>query len=389
MRIAIYAPDIWVYRGYEHLAPPEAAIPFRAATVLSEAGHDVSLITTAPQPQRDGIPSCSPPTVPVFHVDPTQSAPPSAPISRLYRPLVPLASVRMAEQLRTVAQNLSADVLHVFGNQRDARVAALVKLVGFSMPVVASLTNPWREYGMAHAVIAKRLMRRLNAVTVATSASKAMLAAEGVDAHVVRHGPSPLPDLPLEAGEGPKDDMVLYWGYASKGAGCDVALDVFRQLAPQNPDRTFAMAILIRWEEVMGLDEVAAEHPNIEVYRFPHQFSPRIEDLVGRASCTLLPYRKYWTDPPGELLTSLGCGSAVVTTELASTPEIAPPTRSALLVPGDDVPAARDTLAKLLEGGEDLQQSLSRDAMEHVGREWSWEHYAPRMDKVYEAAMKA
>src|SRR5690606_13818563 len=98
---------------------------------------------------------------------------------------------------------------------------------------------------------------------------------------------------------------VLFWRDPSLNNGADVCAKVYDMLAPEFPDISFDMAIRPHWSAVEGLDELAAKHENVNIYRFPYEDGITLPKLVLESLCVMLPFRRMTICPQLAIAESL------------------------------------------------------------------------------------
>jgi alpha-maltose-1-phosphate synthase len=180
---------------------------------------------------------------------------------------------------------------------------------------------------------------------------------------------------------------VLFWRSPAPGNGADVCVRVFDELAPEFPDIRFTMAVRPSPREVPGIDELAARHGNVDVYRFPYPPGVDLARLVAESVCVLLPFRRLSIHPQLAIVESMATSAAVVATDLESIPEVITDGETGWLVPVEDAAATARAVRRLLEDPR-AAIDMGRRAGEDVVRKWNWSGYGEAVERIYEGVTR-
>lgn len=115
----------------------------------------------------------------------------------------------------------------------------------------------------------------------------------------------------------------------------------------------------------------------------PDNFGDLADRLAG-AAMAVLP-RTRCDGIPQKLLNYMAAGKAIVAS--AGSAKVVENERTGLVVPNDDAAAFARALLRLA-GNPGFAQELGRNAREHVGKNYSWQQAAERLENVYEAVQR-
>ena len=387
MRIGHFVPMIACKPGFERNVSGHAQAPLRAADLQSAAGHDVHLITTQPGPDRPALPHCLPREAPLHYVadarkrtivrDGVGGHSKGLRASRLHA---------VVKDIKRIAREQDLQVLHFHGYNLTACLAGAVRLAGLRVPTVASVLG-LNDRIAPMRVFERSLMRRANALTVATEYGARRLRQAGLEAEVIHWGP--IRDLREEL-DGPipqKRSRVLYWRDPSRENGADIARDAFDAIAPAHPDLSFEFAVRPHWKEVEGLESLAQRHENVHVHRFPYQPGVSLANLVFEAALVVMPFRQMSIDPQLVILESLAAGAPVLASDMRSNSEVIRAGVTGDLAPVGDVDVTKQRLAALLNDRARLAK-MSADAVIDIKLRWNWQRYVQESIALYERVLQ-
>lgn len=117
----------------------------------------------------------------------------------------------------------------------------------------------------------------------------------------------------------------------------------------------------------------------------PHE---QVSNMVNAADIAVVPVPKMeqemWLSPM-KLFEYMASGKAIVASAMGQIANVIRDGQNGLLVPAGDVQALTDALRKLIEDAE-LRERLGAQAREDAMREYSWERYVLRLEKVFDDA---
>ncbi len=386
MKIGVYVSAAAVQRGYERNVSGHIQIPMRSLELLRAAGHDARLLTNWYDEETHTLPACAPSDVPIHLIEDARVRGSVHESKGAHRKGVRVGSLRrQIGQLLSISRDESFDVLHLYGVNRTAHLGGLLKVLGLRAPVVCTMFRA--DFPERFGVLTKQLWKRVDALVTATEFVRKNIQGAGLDATIIRHGI--VRDLRAEVEDesiGAKN-RVLFWRDPSENNGADICAKVYDALAPKYPDISFNLAIRPHWAEVEGLDELAARHPNVNVYRFPYEPGITLPKLVLESLCVLLPFRRMTICPQLAIAESLAVGVPVVATDLWSNNELITPGRNGDLVPVGDVNATIAAVEGVIKDRDHALQ-MGRDAAVDLRAQWNWDDYVDETVAVYEAAMQ-
>ena len=380
MKIGVYVSAIAGQKGFENNVSGHAQVPLQSIEELHKAGHEVHLITNEFSKDRS-LPFCLDEKMNVHIV--TDSRERGAILERTGEQGSGIRLVGLMKQIREIkriCKREELEVLHLFGYNRTAQLAGALRLTGLRIPVVVTMFGvilPER-----FSFLKKYLWRRVDRIVTATSYVKDILMHEGLSATQVRHGV--IRDLIEEQGSCellPKH-RVLFWRDMTMRNGADVALAAFERLAPKYPDISFNFAVRPHWSPVEGVEEIANNHSNIQVYHFPYEDGITLPRLLLESLCVVMPIRHMTINPQLVIAETLASGVPIITTNQQSNPEIVKEDITGYLVPLGDVDATTEALDKMLSNQEATLQ-MGREAKIDIADRWNWDNYASEIVEIY------
>lgn len=383
LKIGCYVSRVYGWRGYEKNVSGHVQIPLHTMRLLQEAGHEVCLITNS-APDDHSIPFCMPKEVAVHQVTDGRI--------RIDRPTEPPAGIRPARllrqifQIRNLANKEHFDVMHFWGFSRSSRLAGVLKMIGMRAPAVATIFGadfPPRMSGFQ-----RRVWHRLDCVMTATRFVADRAAQAGIETRIVRHGV--VRNLTQEMSEYPTNPphRILFWRDPTLANGADLCMEAYSAVAERFPDLSFDMAIRPNLAELPGIDEAAARHPNVHVYRFPYEQGISLAQLMHESLVIVLPFRSLSMNPQLAVVESLHCGVPVITSNVDSNCEVITPGRNGVLIPAGQSQAIIDALIELLADRHRLA-AMRQKIADDFSAEWNWDLYLPAIMAVYGDVVRA
>lgn len=376
-RIAVFVTGAYVHREYLDAVSGHVQIALRTARILSEAGHDVTLVTT----RADGTDRLPPDLPPQVDIAVVPHATRSWPTHKVY----PGKAARQVFQLWALTKRRRFDILHAFGGTATGLLLCLLKRMG--APFVAFYTPIRRPPGYRRVVrnammkCAFRQVEHFLPVTDYVSAGWAPLAA-GRPVTVLRPGiVKPISDEP---GTTPRD-TVLFWRNAGHANGADLAVAAFRRLAPEYPTLRFVFAVRPRDRYEGRMREFAETVPNVDVHVFPYKPPVSLQSLLSRSLFVVQPFRELQINPQISTIETLCAGVPVITTDVESNRELVHSEETGLLVPPNDANALAGAMGRLLDD-RTLRERLQTNCAAMTRRQWNWQSYRQELLKAYEHA---
>lgn len=381
MRIGVYVSAAAVQRGYERNVSGHIQIPMRALELLRDAGHDARLITNWYDDSTHTLPECAPKGITTHLIDDARVRGSVHEKKGAHRRGLRISMLRrQVGQLQSICRDESLDILHLYGVNRTAHLGGALKLLGVKIPIVCTMFRA--DFPERFGFLTRRLWNRVDALVTATAFVQRQMQSVGLDATIVRHGI--VRDLRTEVEDETVNgkSRVLFWRDPSRNNGADVCATVYDALAPKHPDIHFDMAIRPHWAEVEGLDDLAARHENVTIFRFPYEKGITLPKLVLESLCVLLPFRRMTICPQLAIAESLAVGVPVVATDLWSNNELIEPGRNGDLVPIDDVDATIGAVERVIQDRNRALQ-MGRDAAVDLRSQWNWDQYVDDIMAVY------
>lgn len=374
-RIGIYLNVAHTDRDYLGAVSGHVQIPLKAAAMLRERGHDVTLITTKPR-QNAVLPVLSESAVSSIHL-------PDASRTWPRRRARPVKALSHLWALRRSLQKNAFDAVHFFGFDRTVLLAAGMRAMGAKVPVVATPVGPPGAWlmGPARAELSGRIARLDGFMSLTPWTARAW--AEIARRPVPALPPGVLKELPQP--EPGARDSVLFWRNASHSNGADLAADAFRALAPRHPEVHFRFAVRPHDTLEPMLQEAALAHPNIHVHVYPYRDGVTLESLLKRSICGVFPFRVLSINPQLSILETLYAGCPVVASDIESNVDIVDDATGVLFPSG-----SRSGLIHAIETALSrarAQPDWGVDVARLTRRAWNWPGFAVRLAEAYEAQL--
>jgi glycosyltransferase involved in cell wall biosynthesis len=163
-------------------------------------------------------------------------------------------------------------------------------------------------------------------------------------------------------------------------------VEAFRRLAPRFPDRSFDMALRPNRYEIPGIDEMASEFENVNVYRFPYPPTITLERLISESLCVVLPFRRLNIQPQLAIAESIASGAATICTDTQSAPELMDSNRGGILVPCENSEALVTAISGLLENQERAIE-MGVEGVRYLDTNWNWTNYGEELTDVYQGVL--
>lgn len=383
MRIGIFVSGIGVRPGFENTFSGHTQVAIHTARLLHESGHEVHLLVTI---QHEGL--VLPGTIPNgVDVHVLADGRWRGKVGREFRRsggYRPLAIVQQIKQIRSLVQSLGLDVLHLFGFERTAALAGVLKLTGVKCPVITTV------YDRPHSRRWSWLTKFSDQLIASTRNVQQHWEQAGHRVTLLRHGT--VRDLLSELDGRPMDveqrRSVLFWRVLAPETGGDICLKVFDRIAPVFPEINFDLALRPSVHEMPGAEELAKKHPNVRLFRFPYPEDVTLAKLVTGSLCAVFPFRRLTIEPQMAIVETLAAGTACIGSNYASIPELIDSGRTGVIIDRDHADAWYECLHGLLRNRQQLE-TMCRNAMEEFPATWNWNDYIPKLTRVYESIVPA
>lgn len=357
-------------------------IPLQSALLLQQAGHEVHIISTPILPGHV-LPECLPPNIALHQLhDASRQGDRLTSVSGRTDGFRPVSLGLLIRRLNVLMKRLQLDVLHFFGGNRTANLAGLVKLLNPSCRIVAT-TNA-AEFPEPYFSITRHLWRKIDRVITATEFFRNELRVRGIPAHIVRHGI--VKNIRYEtrfASEG-EPRRILFWREATPRNGGDIAVGVFKNLAPKHPTIKFDFALRPHWNQHTGVKELAENLPNVSLYQAPYQFGITLEGLLAESICVLQPFRSFTIQPQLSILESLLAGVPVIASDVQSTREIVQHERTGFIVSSYDVTSFTSAVERMILD-RTLADKMKSQAASATEENWNWDSYVSDVERLYDS----
>jgi glycosyltransferase involved in cell wall biosynthesis len=383
MNVGIFVTHLAVKPGRENNVSGHLQVALRTAELLQRSGHDVAIIATR-QDESFVLPTCVPSGIPLHFVSDSRRRG-EADNQDHRRGIYPFRFLTQLLQIMRLVSELELNVLHLFGFKRIVQLAALLKLLRLQCVVAVTI------YAPVSASILTRLYRRIDLLFTATThvAQRSQRAVGRV--RVLRHGVVkdlylPPPEDRSEAEDG-ATTRVLFWREGSAKNGADLAVEAFSTLATRSPDVRFTFALRHNRFEEPGINELAREMANVDVYRYPYPPDVTLESLLSESICVVMPFRTLTMHPQMAVAESLAAGCRVVVSDVDSLPELITSSEDGIVMDGLSAGALIDGIEQVCASGARWDAEQRSKLRQRFLETWDWQTYVDELQGHYAAAL--
>lgn len=379
MKVMMYVNQAYVAMNRVDAVSGHVQIPLVLCNYLAKSGYEMTLVTSQAEQKTHIMPIITSNVRVVSVVNATPPWPESK--------SKPGKAFRQALQLHRHCVREKYDLIHFWGAKKSGLLLGLITLVGQKSP---SIWSPVQYRSSNREIIKKceyRLLKQIDYIVPTSEYVAMVLRQDDIPVRqVIRPGVVKLMKERIswieEHGRVPRKS-VLFWRNANYYNGADIAIEVFRSLAPKYSEMDFVFAV--RPYDVLEsqIIECSREYPNIKVHIFPYSEGVTLDELLKAASCVLMPLRRLSLNPLMSILETLSAGVPVVTTDIEGNGELIQSGVNGLLVPAGDVAAARDAIERLIHD-EALCKQLSINASSYVERNYSYDLMSREVIKIYQ-----
>lgn len=307
-KIVLVAFEIGVVSGYEAVRSAHIQVPYMLAKDLEERGYDVVIATNALREgtfiprELSGIPV-------VFIPDPRKRKAQNVMHAGFSTKIDIFGILRAIFAIRKIIGNDRDSVLHfVNGSFGVGLFASITSMVVRASKVVWTPSFPF----ILKSKWFLPLFRQIDELVCSSSYLTTHLAELGLESKTVKHGTTRTFSLAAN-----KKFRVLFWRDPSFENGADIALKVFRVLAPEFPNITFTMMIRPHWDSLVS----ESKEGNIEIYEYPYKGDVSLEGILSETLACYFPFRELSTNPQLCILESLNAGIPCFVSRIESVAE--------------------------------------------------------------------
>ena len=381
MKIGFIVNHVASAIGFENVVSGHVQIPLHTMRLLKRTGHTVQLITTEYGRNRS-LPDCMPEGITIYQVVDGRRRGGGLAMEVGHKSGVrPLRLLKQIYHIKRILEYEQYDIVHLFGANRMAYLAGLIRAIGFTKPLILTLNSGTMPEKLWLAT--QFLWNKLSAVVTSTDFLGDKCKAQGLPTRVIRHGivRNMLKDRRVVKAD--KPHRILFWRDPSWENGADICLEVFRHLAHRYPHVSFDFAVRPHWNPVAGLEALENRYKNVHIYRFPYRNGITIERLLFESICVLLPFRNLSINPQLAVLESMMSNTAVITSTLDSNYELIDSGKNGFLLPVGDVAGNLRAVECLLTDPSAAKAMGVRAALT-VEQKWNWDLYLSELIGTYE-----
>ena len=381
MNIAIYLSKAMYLPENEGVGSGHVQIALKTAEVLSNLGHNITLITTT-APKGYKIPASirSDKLALKLVTSGTKDWPKHRKINLLRAP-------KLFLELKKFLSQKQYDVLHFFGSNKSAYLLAFLKVMGVRGKTILTFTNYSYINNIIHKFFLKRILINYIDYSIAsTYYVKQKLERFGFKlVYVNRPGllnlNSQMQTSPIKI-RPEAEDLVLFWRDAEYSNGVDICIEAYKRLSKEFEKVDFVFAVRPKHSFEKRLLEIDKQYKNIHLLLYPYSNGITIEKLLASSSCVVMPFRKLSLNPQMVLLETLSAGKPLVTTKVESNGELVDNSEAIYFVESENVDETYSAIKFLLKN-KTLAKKMGEKAKIEVSRKWNWQEYAERLKDIY------
>ena len=372
MKIGIFVIGAFCSPKYTSAISGHVQIPLKAAKILAERGHQVTLITTRPH-ETDVLIGGLERDVSVYIVEHASRNWPGKGVQLSKLP-------KHTWQLFSFLRRESFDIIHFFGGNNTGLILGFLKRIGIkSRAFFSPIKGPT---GASSGLLARAAFSRVDKFIATTGYvrggwgqlygnGRCGILHAGVFKNIARQV------------QRNHKNSVLFWRNADYENGADLAMASFVDLAPKYPDIRFVFAVRphdVLEKELLELEKKAA---NIDVHIYPYNNGTTLESLLQSALFVVQPFRSLSINPQMSILETLYSGVPVIATGIESNEELIESGDTGLVIPPEDKNALTEAIMTLLDDSE-LCEKMAKNARAETEAIWNWESFGKELVEIYE-----
>ena len=374
MKIAIFVVAAYCRRKYLKAVSGHVQIPLEAARLLSEAGHEVTVITTKPQ-DSDILPECFPQGVGLHVVEHASKTWPQS------GPLIG-KTLQLFWQVYRYLRKEKFDTVHFFGGANAGIMLPCMKRFGiaaraFFTPIIeVRVTGMWARQVMIKAAFGG--IDRIIALSEYTrKAWQPVLGKEKCDCA----RPGITKDIQITR-KPDSENSVLFWRNAGYTNAVDIVMSAFEDLAPRYKDIVFRFAVRPHDTYEQDLLDLESRVENIETHIFPYKDGQSLERFFEEALFVVQPFRSLSINPQMSILETLYAGLPIITTDIESNNETVIDGKTGLLINSNDTATLTAAIEKLLQDRDTLKD-MKKNARAETESRWNWRSFNDALSDIY------
>lgn len=381
MKIAFYVQRVASAPGFRNNISAHVQLPVKTMLLLRERGHDVELITTEFGADLE-LPVIIDDSFTIRQVPyGTKQGGQLVMYSGRIPGIRPIQLIKQIVALMRICRTQRYDIIHLSGGLGVAKLACALGVLGIRIPFVMSMSHSPDRLSWMN----RYILHKMDALLASTDFVAEGCRQQGFRTVAIKHGIAKSAALHLKAEEGVawKDrKRILFWRDPDSENGADIALTVFKRVAPEFPSIQFTFATRPHWAPVEGLKEASEQFANIEYLSFPYAEGITIEGLLEESLCAVLPFRSLSTNPQLAVLESMAAGCVVITTSIESNPEMIDSGKDGFLVPRGNTDEIERIIRELLRSPAEYNE-VSQHARRRSVDNSDWNVYGDLVEALY------
>jgi len=372
-KIAVMFNKPGVFPGFENVVSAHIQLPLKTAKLLQDDKRDCMVITTQ-IPNNQVMPNCFSDIDPAsicFVSDLNKQGNRSAALEGQVQGIKLSKLILNCLQVVRALKKNRINVLQVFGTKKFVLLAILYK---FFCPGLKLIWTTENKYKGSPKAIELLITKEVDTIVTTTEYVESTL---GFHHNVKLISPGVARSFDID-GEATRR-RVLFWRDPSSENGADIALQVFKKLAPKYKKILFTFAVRPHWNAV--INESDCDEGNIEYYEYPYK-EVSLDQLLSESIVVLFPFRELSTNPQLAVIETLNAGVPVICSSVESNKEIL---RNTNLDFGlyDEVDKYVEQLDKFLQTFN-ISGKVDQSSIQKLEKFYNWDCYVKQCQDAYQ-----
>lgn len=372
-KIAVMFNKPGVFPGFENVVSAHIQLPLKTVKLLQDDRRDCMVITTQ-IPNNQVMPNCFKGIDPAsicFVSDLNKQGRHSAALEGQVQGIKLTKFILNFFQVVRALKKNKINVLQVFGTKKFVLLAILYKFFCPGLKLIWTTENKYKGSSIAIELL---MAKAVDAIVTTTEYVKSTLGFHH-NVKLISPGVARSFDIDDEATR----RRVLFWRDPSSENGADIALEVFKRLAPKYKNILFTFAVRPHWNAVMN--ESNCDEVNIEYYEYPYK-EVSLDQLLSESIVVLFPFRELSTNPQLAVIETLNAGVPVICSSVESNKEILKNTNLEFGL-YDEADKYVEQLDKFLQAFN-ISGKIDKSSIQNLDKFYNWDCYIQQCLDVYQ-----